>query len=98
MASSPEAELPPYGIEATSYDPSSFPPDMSWSPEYGDEAALAPYGDPALIPQEPGAPGAPDPQLSFQLDGSPAAAVPADRTATAPSHSAAASTPVHERR
>ncbi|MGH8150694.1 MAG: Sec-independent protein translocase protein TatB [Steroidobacteraceae bacterium] len=90
MASSPEAEPPPYGIEATSYDPSSFhSPDMDWHPEYGEEAALAPYGDPTLIPRAPGAPGAPDTQLSFQLDGPPA---------TAPGVPEPAPTQVHERR
>jgi sec-independent protein translocase protein TatB len=52
--------------------------DMSWHPEYGADAPLAPYGDPNAIPRDPA-----EAQLSLALDRPWEHPAPA-RTAAAP--------------
>jgi Tat protein translocase TatB subunit len=48
--------------------------EMTWQPQYGADASLAPYGDPSAIPE----PGASEAQLSLELDR------PAEHAAPAP--------------
>ena len=64
--------------------------DTSWRPEYGADAALAPYGDPSAIPR----PDVSDAQLSLELDRPGEQAAPTRHAAAAPERpSAPAETP-----